>query len=59
MIKFINQEENLRGKLLIISYGRTPTIAGDYLITGNGFKRIAFYHSDYLEPSVGYLHEKI
>ena len=44
---------------MIVCYGRTPTICGDYLIAANKFKRIAYYHSDFLEPSVGYLPEQI
>ena len=59
MIHFTSQEYKLNGKQLLVAYGRAPTIAADYLIAANCFKRIAFYHSEHLEPSVGYLHNKI
>jgi hypothetical protein len=48
----------LEGKVLIInaiSAGHVPTFALDQLIALNGFERVAYFQSDYLEPSVGYL----
>ena len=58
MLKFTSQPCDIKGKLLIvsaISAGNVPTYALDHLIVSNQFSRIAFWHSDYLEPSVGYL----
>lgn len=62
MIKFISSPFDLEGKLLIvnaISAGYVPTFTLDELIVSNGFNRIAFLDSDYLEPSVGYLPNEI
>lgn len=42
-----------------ISAGYVPTFAFDELIVSNGFRRIAYFQSDYLEPSVGYLPKEI
>ena len=36
-----------------------PTFTFDELIVTNGFRRIAYVQSDYLEPSVGYLPKEI
>lgn len=38
-----------------ISAGYVPTFAFDELIVNNSFRRVAYFQSDYLEPSVGYL----
>ena len=58
MLKFIKQPFSLEGKVLLInaiSPGHVPTFALDRLIVLNGFDRVAYFQSDYLEPSVGYL----
>ena len=58
MLKFIKQPFSLEAKVLLInaiSPGFVPTFALDRLIVLNGFDRVAFFQSDYLEPSVGYL----
>ena len=62
MLHFLVKPIELKGKILIISAisaGNLPTYALDHLIASNQFKRIAFLHSDYLEPSVGYLPQNI
>ena len=62
MIKFIKEAQSLEGTTLFVSAlsaGLVPTYALDALITRNEFQRIAFFHSDFLEPSVGYLPKNI
>jgi hypothetical protein len=62
MLKFIKDSVSLEGKILLInaiSAGYVPTYALDHLIVQNGFERVAFFSSDYLEPSVGYLPAEI
>ena len=62
MLKFTGQTIPLKGKILLvsaISAGNVPTYALDHLIAHNNFQRIAFFHSDHLEPSVGYLPSNI
>ena len=62
MLKFINEAHSLEGRTLIvcgISAGFVPIYALDHLIPLNNFKRVAYFHSEHLEPSVGYLPETI
>lgn len=62
MLSFIKESVSLEGKLLFvsaISAGDVPTYALDHIIATNSFERVAFFHSDYLEPSVGYLPHNI
>jgi predicted ATP-grasp superfamily ATP-dependent carboligase len=59
MLKFIEQKPtDLKGSLLIISgvsIGNVPALTCDEFIKENGFKRIAYFQTSYVEPSIGYL----
>ena len=62
MLKFIGEPCSLKGKTLLvtaITAGNVPIYALDHLIVLNQFKRVAFLHTEYLEPSVGYLPQNI
>ena len=62
MLKYIKESHSLEGKILIVcglSAGYVPIYALDNLISSNGFKRIAFFETNYLESSVGYLPKNI
>jgi len=48
----------LKGNLLIvsgISIGNIPALTCDEFIKKNEFKRIAYFQTKYVEPSIGYL----
>jgi hypothetical protein len=62
MLKFTNQSFPLQGATLLISGlspGGAPTLALDGVIVQCGFKRVAYFHTKCVEPSVGYLPEDI
>lgn len=62
MLRYIEAEADLANKQLImpsVGYGSAPSLAIDLLIASNGFKRVAFFESRHLEPSVGYLNKNI
>lgn len=42
-----------------ISIGNVPALTCDQFIVQNGFKRVAYFQTKYLEPSIGYLPESI
>ena len=42
-----------------ITAGTVPTYALDHIISLNHFKRVAFWHTSHIEPSVGYLPKNI
>ncbi len=59
MLKFIDSKSpELKGSLLIISgvsIGNVPALTCDEFIKSNQFKRIAYFQTKYVEPSIGYL----
>lgn len=59
MLKFIEDKEcSLKGMTLMISgisVGNVPVLTCDEIISHNGFKRIAYFQTSHLEPSIGYL----
>ena len=59
MLKFITESPvNLKGCVLIvsgISVGNVPALTCDDIIKRNSFKRIAYFKTKYMEPSIGYL----
>lgn len=63
MLKFIDSNiPELKGNLVLISgvsIGNVPALTCDEIIKKNGFKRIAYVHTKYMEPSIGYLPEEI
>jgi hypothetical protein len=42
-----------------IGIGNIPALTCDEIIIHNKFKRIAYFQTNYLEPSIGYLPENI
>lgn len=59
MLKFIDSKiPDLKGSLAIISgvsIGNVPALTCDEIIKKNGFKRIAYFQTKFIEPSIGYL----
>jgi len=57
MLRYIGEPTSFNGKTLIISgtSSSVPTCAIDHIIALNHFKRVAFWQTNNIEPSVGYL----
>ena len=60
MLKFIGEPTSFKGKMLITAgTSAIPTYAVDHIIAQNNFKRVAFWQTNTIEPSVGYLPKTI
>lgn len=63
MIKFQGHVlDNISARYIVISsvsFNITPSRALDILIASNGFKRIGYLDTKFIEPAVGYLNKSI